>query len=115
MLANARDALACLLKSNIKSAVNDAPTHPLSELLPGQSGHVRSLACEASVRRRLLELGLLPGTEVEVVRRAPLGDPLELRLRGYRLSLRAEEARAIAVERVEATSTATPASGRGGA
>lgn len=75
-----------------------SPTLPLSELLPGQSGRVRSLACESSVRRRLLELGLLPGTQVEVVRRAPLGDPLELRLRGYRLSLRTAEAAAIAVE-----------------
>jgi Fe2+ transport system protein FeoA len=87
-----------LLKSNIKSVVTAAPTLPLSALLPGQSGCVRSLACEASVRRRLLELGLLPGTHVEVVRRAPLGDPLELRLRGYRLSLRAAEAAAISVE-----------------
>jgi ferrous iron transport protein A len=87
-----------LLKSNIKSDVTASRTLPLSEILPGQSGHVRSLACDPSVRRRLLELGLLPGTHVEVVRRAPLGDPLELRLRGYRLSLRAAEASAIAVE-----------------
>jgi len=104
-----------LLKSNIKSDVNAAPTLPLSELLPGQSGHVRSLACEASVRRRLLELGLLPGTQVEVVRRAPLGDPLELRLRGYRLSLRAEEARAIAIERIETSLASASIASREGA
>ncbi|MBM3954949.1 MAG: ferrous iron transport protein A [Planctomycetes bacterium] len=46
---------------------------------------------------RLLELGLTPGVEVRVVRRAPLGDPVELELRGYRLSIRRTEARRVAV------------------
>ncbi len=71
---------------------------PLNALPLGLPARVRSLACDRAVRRRLLELGLLPGTQVEVVRRAPLGDPLELRLRGYRLSLRAGEASAIEVD-----------------
>lgn len=71
----------------------------LDELLIEAPAVVRSVDCGRQVRRRLLELGLLPGTRIEVVRRAPLGDPLELRLRGYRLSIRADEARAIGVVR----------------
>lgn len=72
----------------------------LHELPIGALAVVRSVECDRLVRRRLLELGLLPGTHIEVVRRAPLGDPIELSLRGYRLSIRADEARAIGVERV---------------
>jgi ferrous iron transport protein A len=48
-----------------------------------------------------MEMGVLPGTVVELIRRAPLGDPLELCLRGYRLSIRESEARHIEVERLE--------------
>jgi Fe2+ transport system protein FeoA len=56
-----------------------------------------------------MELGLLPGTAVEVVRVAPLGDPLELRVRGCLLSIRREEARAIDVEpRAESSASAAP-------
>lgn len=73
-------------------------TTSLLDTLPvGASAIVRSVDCGRLVRRRLLELGLLPGTHLEVIRRAPLGDPLELSLRGYHLSIRAEEARAICV------------------
>lgn len=57
------------------------------------------------LRCRLLEMGVLPGTEVTLVRRAPLGDPLELRLRGYALSLRRDEADAIVVEPAEASAS----------
>lgn len=57
----------------------------------GADGAARALRC------RLLEMGVLAGTEVTLIRRAPLGDPLELRLRGYALSLRREEAEAIEV------------------
>ena len=59
---------------------------------------IRSVDCSRAVRRRLMELGVLPGTEVGVVRRAPLGDPIELRLRGYSLSIRREEASRVTVE-----------------
>ena len=59
---------------------------------------VRRLVLPRATARRLLELGLLPGTEVRVIRRAPLGDPIELRLRDYSLSIRREEAALIEVE-----------------
>lgn len=56
-------------------------------------------------RRRLMELGLLPGTRVEVVRIAPLGDPIELATRGGFLSIRKKEARLVAVTREPASAS----------
>jgi len=64
----------------------------LSEIKTGQSVQVVGIAGQASFRRRLLELGLVPGTRVQVVRRAPLGDPIELSVKGLHLSLRRSEA-----------------------
>ena len=61
---------------------------------------VRSVGCDRAVARRLMEMGLLPGVRVTVARVAPLGDPLELRLRGYSLSIRRAEAAAVRVEQV---------------
>jgi Fe2+ transport system protein FeoA len=49
------------------------------------------------IRRRLLEMGLCPGVTVDVIRRAPLGDPLEVRVRGYLLSLRLDQAAQVSV------------------
>ena len=69
----------------------------LAALSPGQAGTIAKLDGERPFRRRLLELGLLPGTEVRVVNRAPLGDPLEIEVRGCRLSIRVAEARSIAL------------------
>lgn len=63
----------------------------------GGSAIVEALDCPRSVSRRLMEMGLLPETEVRVVRVAPLGDPIELRVRDYSLSLRRREAAAIRV------------------
>lgn len=77
-------------------------SHPnaLSRLAPGERGTVVRVACARPVTRRLLEMGLLPGTQVQVVRVAPFGDPIELTLRGYALSIRRSEAQAIEIERV---------------
>ena len=58
---------------------------------------VQHVGGDRAFRRRMMELGLLPNTAVEVVRVAPLGDPMELRVRGCHLSIRKQEARAIAV------------------
>ena len=59
---------------------------------------VRSVGGERAFRRRLMEIGLTPGTEVTVKKVAPMGDPLELRARGCRLSIRVAEARVVDVE-----------------
>ena len=72
---------------------------PLSELSPGQSGTVQRVEVTGSARGRLQEMGLIRGTIVQFVRSAPLGDPIEIRVRGYRLSLRRQEAEAVIIER----------------
>jgi Fe2+ transport system protein FeoA len=67
--------------------------HPsLADLCPGQAAEIVSIECERRMSRRLMEMGLLPGTRVRLIRVAPLGDPLELRVRGYALSVRRAEA-----------------------
>jgi len=67
-------------------------TRTLDQLPIGQSATVNHVGCERQVSRRLMEMGLLPGTRIEAVRRAPFGDPLKIRLRGYLLSLRLADA-----------------------
>lgn len=69
----------------------------LADLPLGQHAEIASIDCERRLSRRLMEMGLLPGTLVRVVRVAPLGDPIELRLRNYSLSVRRAEAAKIAV------------------
>lgn len=69
----------------------------LAEMEPGQRGIVREYRGEDRNRYRLMEMGLLPGTEVRFIRRAPLGDPLEVEVRGFHLSLRAREASIIGI------------------
>ena len=64
---------------------------PLSELKPGEKGVISKVVGDREVRRRLLDMGLTRGTEITVVRRAPLGDPVEFLLKGYNLSLRKRE------------------------
>lgn len=70
----------------------------LDSLKPGDEAVVRSLDGEPEAFGRLMEMGLLPGTPVKVVRYAPLGDPIEIVIRGYHLSLRRAEAAGIVVE-----------------
>jgi DtxR family transcriptional regulator, Mn-dependent transcriptional regulator len=70
----------------------------LSGLQAGARGRIAHVHGCGPVRKRLMEMGLTPGTDFEVVRHAPLGDPVELKLRGYCLSLRKSEAEGIEVE-----------------
>jgi ferrous iron transport protein A len=76
---------------------NAAPERALDTLTSGERGVIAALDCEPTIARRLMELGLVPGTEIVVIRRAPLGDPLEISVRGVHLSLRRTEARHIHV------------------
>ncbi len=69
----------------------------LSEIAPGQSVVIVSVDADAPQGRRLQDLGFLPGTAVRVVRRAPLGDPIQFELRGCNLCLRKSEADGIRV------------------
>ena len=69
------------------------------DLLPlGQEAVITRVGGEGALRCRLLDMGLIPKTAVRVEKIAPLGDPIELRVRGYALSLRKEDARNIEVE-----------------
>jgi len=70
----------------------------LSELLVGQTGAIVRLSAIGAARQRLLDMGVVRGELIEVIRTAPLGDPIEYRIKGYRLSLRKHEARHILVE-----------------
>ena len=70
----------------------------LSELEPGDKGVVVNIGGSSSTRRRIMDMGVIRGTEVVLVRRAPLGDPVELEIRDYNLSLRKREAENIYVE-----------------
>jgi ferrous iron transport protein A len=74
------------------------PGQPLTSLKAGSAARVVSLDLPATDRPRLMEMGLLVGTPVELVRFAPLGDPVEIKVRGYHLSLRRHEAEHILVD-----------------
>jgi ferrous iron transport protein A len=82
----------------VASRVDPGPQRSLADLTVGDRAVVRGVSGEVGLRRRLLELGMLPGTPLEIVRIAPLGDPIEVRLRGYSLSIRRDDARIVAVE-----------------
>jgi ferrous iron transport protein A len=77
---------------------------PLGEKLVslpvGASAVIRELPRQGTVFLRLREMGVLPGTKVTLVRAAPLGDPLEIKVRGYNLTLRKAEAEQVAIEQV---------------
>lgn len=70
----------------------------LDKIEPGTSTRIVANRADGRLRRRIMDMGLLPGEELEMVRRAPLGDPLEVIVKGYHLSLRKEEAKCIEVE-----------------
>ena len=72
----------------------------LKDLQIGGSGVVETVGGENILRRRLLEMGITPGTTITVKKAAPMGDPIELFLRGYVLSLRLQEAEKITLKEV---------------
>jgi ferrous iron transport protein A len=73
------------------------PAQPLTSLPLGASATVTEINLPPASRPRLMEMGLLVGTKVELVRFAPLGDPVEIKVRGYHLTLRRNEADQILV------------------
>ena len=73
------------------------PSQPLTSLAVGAAGTVSEIKVPPERRGRLLEMGLLVGTPVQLVRFAPLGDPVEIKVRGYNLTLRRHEAEQILV------------------
>ena len=70
----------------------------LSELRVGESGVVTTVNGEGAIRRRLFDMGITPGVEVYLRKKAPLGDPIEISLRGYELTLRKAEAALVVIK-----------------
>lgn len=73
-------------------------TKPLSDLKPGEKGIVTYVSGQGAIQRRILDIGLVPGTTVEVEKYAPLGDPMQVKLLSFQLTLRKREASCITVE-----------------
>ena len=70
----------------------------LAKLKPGESGKITAIGSIGPLRRRLMDMGVLVGETIKVVKVAPLGDPIEVTIKSYQLSLRKQEAEEIAVE-----------------
>ena len=71
----------------------------LNELKIGQSGVVTAVNGQEALRRRLRDMGITPRTRITMRKAAPLGDPIEIRLRGYELTLRLEDAKQIVLQK----------------
>ena len=87
-----------MVSTHIEMAFQEGQGHSLDRLELGQRARVVDVKGRGPIRVRLLEMGFVPGVEVALVKRAPLGDPLELRLRGFHVSLRRAEAREVIVD-----------------
>ena len=72
----------------------------LDDLKVGRSGVIAAVGGDGALRCRLLDMGLTPRTKVTLQKVAPMGDPIEIRIRGYELTLRVEEAKKIEIEEV---------------
>ena len=70
----------------------------LNELKIGQSGVITAVGGDGALRCRLLDMGLIPGTKVTLQKIAPMGDPIQIQVRGYELTIRREDARKIALK-----------------
>ncbi len=70
----------------------------LSDLKVYEKAKVRQIVGQGQLRRKLLDMGIVSGSEIEIVKLAPLGDPVGVKIKGYHLSLRKEEAKQILVE-----------------
>jgi len=75
-------------------------TIPLSELKPGEIAVIVKVKGDREIRRRILDMGVVTGVEIKVVRKAPLGDPVELFVKNYHLTLRKKEASQIYVNKI---------------
>ena len=70
----------------------------LSDFTVGESGVVKTVGGEGKIKRRLFDMGITPGAEVLLRKKAPLGDPIEITIRGYELTLRKTEAQFVNME-----------------
>ncbi len=80
-----------------KTTKNKTP-ETLNDLSIGQSAVVSHMSCDGPMKRHLIEMGVTPGVRITLKKYAPMGDPIELKLRGYTLSIRRSEAENIYIE-----------------
>ena len=73
----------------------------LKELEIGKSAVIKNVGGEGALRQHFLDMGMIPGAEVTVVKLAPMGDPMELQIHGYELTLRRAEAAQIEIEEIK--------------
>lgn len=73
----------------------------LRDLTPGEKARVGKITGTGPIKRRMVDMGVVPGAEIEMIRYAPLGDPIEIKIKGGHLSLRLEEAERIIVSQTE--------------
>ncbi|MBM7710705.1 FeoA family protein [Enterococcus xiangfangensis] len=100
LLHNTRLALSqsLLKKIFVKELTEDQQTWvSLDQLRVGEQGVIVNVHGSGSIKRRLMDMGLTKGTPIKIVKLAPLGDPIELRVRGYELSLRKSESEMVIV------------------
>ena len=80
----------------------------LNELKPGQSARIEQVGGEGALRQHFLDMGVIPGAEVTLMKLAPMGDPMELRIHGYELTLRLADAEKIGIKLIDAPAAAIP-------
>ena len=73
----------------------------LNEMKPGDRANILKISGKGALKKRFLDMGVLPGTSIEIIRVAPLGDPVEIKIRGYNLTLRKDEAASIQVREIK--------------
>lgn len=73
----------------------------LDQFSIGETGKVKAVVADGRIKRRLFDMGITPGAEIYMRKRAPLGDPIEITLRGYELTLRKGEAVCVKMEVIE--------------
>ena len=73
----------------------------LNEMKPGDRANILKISGNGALKKKLLDMGVLPGTIIETIRVAPLGDPVEIKIKGYNLTLRKEEAASIQVREIK--------------
>jgi Fe2+ transport system protein FeoA len=82
---------------------DDTMSKTLDTLLPGEVGVISSVTGSGPIKRRIVDMGLIAGTVVRVQKYAPLGDPIEIKVKNFNLSLRKMEAATITVNPMEGT------------
>lgn len=88
-----------LAKANSHQRDDFMKEYTLNDLKTGAFGTVIRMECSGAMKRRLIDMGITPGVKIKLVKVAPLGDPLQIKLRGYELSIRRSQASEIFIEK----------------